>query len=65
MNQILLNINSPQFADNTKLYRVVKCSEDVVKLQKDPDIAMEWSLHKFYYCLWVLINIRQCASAYI
>ena len=34
VNDISLNIDSPieQFADDTKLYRVIKCSEGVVKL---------------------------------
>ena len=59
MNDILLNIDSPieQFADDTKLYGVIKYYEDVVKLQKDLDIAMEWSLHSLLF-----LSIDKCKA---
>ena len=60
MNDISLSIDSSieQFADDAKLYRVVKCSEEVVKLQKDLDcIAMEWSLHSL-----LSLSIDKCKA---
>ena len=48
------------FADDTKIFRVVRTSEDYSALQHDLDLLYEWSIH------WQLkFNILKCKHMHL